>query len=178
MTDKIEVKPKKRVNSKAKGNSGERAVCKILAEHLPPFKFIRSQSSGAVVGGKNFQANAHLYSQEAMHYFVSDIVCSNEQDVGKKFRFCIEVKHYKDAEKMEVLLNRKSKVYGWLEEVAIDCFKVNKEGIVIFKFNNTPYYVAVNKNIELPPVDFILLPTGDKVCHLLPLLEHKDFWII
>jgi hypothetical protein len=173
-----EIIKKKRVASKAKGNTNERAICKILATELPPFKFIRSQGSGAIVGGKNFELNAHLYSQEALHYFVSDIICSNEKDVGKKFRWVIEAKAYKDAEKLEVFLNKKSKVYLWLEEVRIDAEKISKEGMVIFKFNNTPFYVAVNKEIQLPPVDFILLPTGDKICHLLSLLEYKSFWVI
>jgi hypothetical protein len=175
MSDEIKT-TKKRVNSKNKGNSNERAICKLLAEALAPFKFIRSQSSGAVIGGKNYEANAHLYSQEAMHFFVSDIVCSNETDVAKKFRFVIEAKAYKEAERLELLLNGKSKIYGWLEEVKIDSEKVNKEGIVIFKFNNTPYYVAVNPEIQLPPVQILILPTGDKVCHLKDLLQYKEFW--
>lgn len=172
-----EIKKKKRINSKGKGNSNERAICKLLSEALNPFKFIRSQSSGAVIGGKNYETNAHLYSKDAMHFFVSDIVCSNEKDVGKQFRFAIEAKAYKEAERLEVLLNGKSKIYEWLEEVRIDSEKVDKEGIIIFKWNNTPYYVGVNPLIRLPtPVRTLILPTGDKVCHLKELLQYPAFW--
>jgi hypothetical protein len=179
MAEKVEVKPKKRVNSKAKGNSGERVICKMLAEHLVPFKFVRSQSSGAIVGGKNFAANAHLYSQESLHYFVSDIVCSNEADVGKKFRFVVESKAYKTMEKWELLFNGKSQIYRWLDQVKEDAAKVSKEGIVIFKYNGSKHYVAVDRNTMLPNVESILqLPTGDKLCLLSDLLKFKEFWVL
>lgn len=173
-----EVVKKKRVNSKQKGNSGERAICKLLSSALTPFKFIRAPGSGAYVGGLNFEKNSHLYSQEAMQMFVSDIVCSNEKEIGKKFRFVIESKSYKEAEKLEVLLNGKSNIYKWLEEVRIDAEKIHKEGIVIFKWNNTPYYCAVHRQIPLPVERILTLPTGDKICHLLDLLAVPSFWEI
>lgn len=171
-----EIIKKKRVNSKAKGSGSERALCKILANALQPFKFIRSQSSGAILGGKNFETNKHLYSNEVMELFVSDIVCSNEKEINKKFRFVVESKAYKDADKLETLLNGKSKIYSWIEQVKIDSQKVNKDWIVIFKFNNTPYYCAVNKEIELPVTKILTLPTGDQLVYLTELLNFPEFW--
>jgi hypothetical protein len=168
---------KKRVNSKNKGANNERALCKLLAKELAPFKFIRSQASGAIIGGKNFETNAHLYSQEAMHFFVSDIVCSNEQEINQKFRFCIEAKHYKEADKLELLLNGKSNIYKWIEQATTDGNKVNKPSLVIFKYNNTPFYVAAPQNIELPVDRILILPTGHQLCYLEDLLKEKDFWI-
>jgi len=174
-----EVVKKKRINSKAKGNSGERAICKLLSEALSPFKFIRSPGSGAYVGGKNFETNAHLYSQEAMAMFCSDVVCSNEKDINKTFRFVIESKSYKDTEKLEVLLNGKSNIYKWMDEVRIDAAKISKEPVLIFKWNNTPHYAAFEKEVQLPnELNILILPTGIQITHLKPLLEHKSFWEI
>jgi hypothetical protein len=171
-----EVIKKKRVNSKAKGNSGERAICKLLSDALAPFKFIRSPGSGAAVGGLNFDKFAHLYSQEAMALFVSDVCCSNEKDTGKVFRFAIESKNYKDAEKLEVLLNGKSNIYKWFEEIKVDAVKINKDPILIFKWNQTPYYVCVDSNIKLPVETILTLPTGLQLCYLKDLLQFKEFW--
>ena len=177
MSDETIKPSKKRVNSKGKGNGAERAICKLLADALAPFKFIRSPGSGSYVGGKNFEANAHLYSQEAMAMFVSDVVCSNEREVGKTFRFVVESKAYKDAEKLEVLLNGKSSVYGWFDEVRIDAAKIHKEPLLVFKWNNTPHYAAFEPTVILPAgLNILTLPTGLQVTHLKPLLEYKSFW--
>ena len=176
MTEEI-VPKKKRVASKAKGNAGERAICKILSTELAPLKFIRSPGSGAYVGGKNVK-NLHLYSQETMLVFVSDICCSNEDDVGKKFRFVVESKSYKTMEKWELLFNGKSQIYRWLAQVKMDASKVSKEPILIFKYNGSKHYVAVDKNVELPVESVLLLPTGDKLCLLSELLKFKDFWVL
>ena len=171
------VPKKKRVNSKRKGAGNEGTLCKILAKELAPFKFIRSQASGAMVGGKNFATKSHLYSQEALHFFVSDLVCSNEAEVGKKFRFVVEAKAYKESDKLEQLLNGKSKIYSWLEQVKGDALKVGKEGIVIFKFNATPYYVAIPKGVNTPEIEpSILLPTRDRLVYLTEMLKCKELW--
>jgi hypothetical protein len=173
-----EVVKKKRVNSKAKGSSGELKICKILAEHLAPLKFIRTPGSGARIGGSNFKTFGNLYSQAAMEFYVGDVVASNETEVDMKFRFVIENKCYKDAEKLEVLLNGKTNILKWLEEANIDCVKVEKEACLTFKWNNTPVYCAFNKGLELPEeVNRLTLPNGVKVCHLLDLLQYKDFWL-
>jgi hypothetical protein len=176
MPEETIVVKKKRVNSKRKGAGNEGTLCKILAKELAPFKFIRSQASGAMVGGKNFAAKSHLYSQEALHFFVSDIVCSNESEVSKKFRFVIEAKAYKESDKLEQLLNGKSKIYSWIEQVKNDAVKVNKDWIVIYKFNATPFYCAVSPLIELPVDTILTLPSGDKICYLNDLLKFPTFW--
>lgn len=167
----------KRINSKNKGSSNERNICKILSEKLAPFKFIRSQQSGAIVGGKNFEQKKHLYSQDALKYFLSDIVCSNEDEVGKQFKFVIEAKFYKEMEKWDLLLSGKSQIYEWLEEVRIDAEKINKQGLVIFKYNRSPYYVAGSKDVLFFTPNVILLPNGSKICYLDDLLKDPEWWI-
>jgi hypothetical protein len=167
---------KKRVNSKSKGANWENKVAKTLAENLPPLKFKRTQQSGAIVGGKNFQTTGQLFSVSALNLFVGDVMATNEDECDVRFRFVIECKAYRDEEKLSALLSGKSKIYEWLGEVDIDKVKVDKEGIVIFKFNNGKPYVAVNADVKLP-VNFITLIDGCKVCLFEDLLKHRDWWL-
>lgn len=169
-----EEKPKKkRINSKAKGNAGERAIANTLNTALAPFVFKRIQSSGAVLGGKN-SINLDDYTEAAKCAFVGDVFCSNDEK--NAFRFCIESKHYKDIDTLEHLFNN-SNIYKWLDEVNTDAVKIKKDGIVLFKYNRSPYYAAVNSTIALPAtVQYLTLLNGEKVCHLDELLKHYDFW--
>ena len=174
-----EEKPKKkRVNSKAKGSGFEGKVSKILSETFAPMKFARTPGSGARVGGKNFGAFGQFFSEAALNLFVGDVVPVNEQDCPKDFRFIVECKAYKDADKLEALLSGSSNIYAWMQEVLTDCVKVNKEGIVIFKWNNTPIYAAVTPQTGLPQdIKRIILNNGIMVCHLDDLLKVTDFWL-
>jgi hypothetical protein len=166
-------KKKKRVNSKAKGNAGELAIAKALNEALTPFIFKRVTSSGAILGGQN-AVNLDHYTEAGKCAFVGDVFCSN--DNANVFRFCIESKSYKDVDSLEHLF-RSSKIYDWLTEVDVDRVKIDKDGIVIFKFNRTPHFAAVRSYIEFPNgVNYLTLVDGSKVCHLADLLPHRDFW--
>jgi hypothetical protein len=176
MSEEIK-KPRKRVNSKSKGNGFEGKVSKILATALSPMKFARTPGSGARVGGQNFGVFGAMFSQESLNMFVGDVVPINEQDCEQNFRFTVECKAYKDPDKLEALFGA-SNIYKWMEEVLVDCVKVKKEGIVVFKWNNTPIYTAVTKDIELPAdVKRIVLTNGIQVAHLDDLLKHTDFWL-
>lgn len=166
---------KKRVNSKNKGSSNERKIASILSTHLAPLQFIRTPGSGAFVGGKNFIIRGNLFAKNAMQVFVGDIFPSNEEEVDMSFNFVIEAKHYKTPDSFDSLFTGKHNVYQWLNEVSTDCVKIGKEGIVIFKWNNTPYYCAVRNHIELP-CEHLILPTGDKICYFTSLIKFKDFW--
>jgi len=170
---------KKRVNSKAKGNSFEGTVAKKLSETFDPLKFSRTPGSGARIGGKNFGAFGQFFSDAVKSVFVGDIVPMNEDDHGMKFTKVVECKFYKDPEKMEMLLNGKSKIYGWLQEVLIDAKKVEgKTGIVIFKWNLTPIYCAVSAGTQLPEcINKIVIQQNIQVCHFDELLKHREFWI-
>lgn len=171
-----ELKKKKRVNSKAKGSGNELKVSKILSEHLAPLKFKRSQQSGAIVGGQN-SFRSEDYSKLTLALFTGDVVPANESvDGNPRFKFVVECKAYKEVERIEALFGT-SNIYKWVEEAETDAKKVDKRGIAIFKWNNTPLYCAVMHDIILPEgVPVITLLDGVKLCHLDDLIKHKDFW--
>jgi len=147
MSDEILVeKPKKRTNSKRKGSQFEGHIGKILGDTLAPMKFKRSQSSGAILGGAN-EKFLDNYSDEIKTMLVGDVVPTNESDVlraeGWKFRFTIECKFYQTPDNISHLFNN-SKIKGWFEQAYTDSLKLNKEPILIFKFNHTDIFCAVN----------------------------------
>ena len=171
-------KPKRRVNSKAKGGAFESKISKILTSNFQPMKFAKTPQSGGRVGGQNFGLFGKFFSKDALNLFVGDVVPVNEADCEQDFRFVIECKAYKDSEKMEHLLYGNSNIYGWMEEVLVDCVKVKKDGIVIFKWNNTPIYTAVTEKIVLPDgIKKITLTNGIQITYLNDLLTYKEFWL-
>lgn len=144
-----EPKPRKKaVNGKAKGSGFENTIAKLLSETFKPLEFRRSQSSGAILGGKN-HVLLHKFSEDAKALFVGDVVPTNEADVfkveGWKFRFTIECKFYKDADTFSSLF-KSPQVTGWFEQAYTDASKVaDKTPLLIFKFNHTPVFGAVEK---------------------------------
>jgi hypothetical protein len=148
MTEEIAVKvvKKRRINSKKKGASFEGHVGKLLEDHLPPMKFKRSQSSGAILGGVNerFLKN---YSNDARALFVGDVVPTNEGDVhrdhGWRLKFTLECKFYKTPDNIEHLLYN-TKIRRWFEQACTDAAKIEKQPLLIFKFNHTEIFAAVN----------------------------------
>jgi hypothetical protein len=123
------------INSKNKGNGFERKIANLLATNFPPLQFTRSQSSGAILGGKNISKLIH-YSKEAAVLFTGDVVPTNEgSNTGLLFNFCIECKFYKNEDSLYSMLSGKSKIHNWFKEVQIDARKIGKEPLLIFKFN-------------------------------------------
>lgn len=170
---------KKRKNSKAKGNSYELKVSKILADKLAPLKFIRVPGSGARVGGINFDKFGSLFSGESLNIFVGDVVASNETEVGLKCKVSIECKSYATAENFSIIMLGTSKIFGWMKESEIDAAKTGKVPILIFKWNRTDDYIA---SPFLPDAvcKLVLMRENDtpiKIGLLSECLEHKDFWI-
>lgn len=168
---------KKRVNSKAKGNSFELTVSKLLSSALNPLSFTRSPGSGARVGGKNFQTFGKMFGEDSLKIFVGDIVCLNERDTGLNFKFSIETKFYKTPDSFTSLFNNKANIFKWFEESCVDAIKINKEPMLIFKWNNTPIFVAVENNYSLTPNLIIENNRKLSIFVLADLLKVNDFWI-
>jgi hypothetical protein len=115
-------------------------------------KFRRSQSSGAILGGMNAK-NLAAYSDEAKSLFVGDVVPTNEADVFResywKLKFTLECKFYKNADSIDHLFNN-TKIQGWFKQASDDAAKIGREPLLIFKFNRTDTFCAVNPSVDLP----------------------------
>lgn len=167
-------KKKKRVNSKAKGSGFERTISNMFAKAFEPMAFKRTDGSGARLGGKNWEKMFATFSKEMMAQYIGDICSTNEADCPFNFNFVVECKSYGEREPAELLFG-KSLIYGWILEVEADCIKLNKPGIVICKWKNTPIYACYRG--ELPTDKKIYILEGIQVCHLEDILDKKDFWV-
>ena len=150
----IEAAPKKkRVNSKKKGSGFEGHISKILGEHLAPMMFRRSQSSGAILGGVNEKFMEH-FSEDAKTLFIGDVVPTNEADVsrdqGWKLRFALECKFYKTAPNLDQLFNDPG-FLAWFEQARTDAAKISKVPLLIFKYNRTEIFCAIDPSYLVAP---------------------------
>lgn len=139
---------------KAKGNSFESQIAKKLSAALAPLNFMRSPGSGARVGGKNFEKFGEMFGEDALKIFVADVVPINEKKEGLAFLHSIECKSYKTPDSFTQLVAGTANIFKWFEESVEDAKKTNKNPILIFKWNNTPIFVAINKNHERCPDTF------------------------
>jgi len=145
---------KKAVNGKAKGSGFENTIAKLLSEKFKPLEFRRSQSSGAILGGRN-QIHLDKFSDHAKALFIGDVVPTNEADVlrdeGWQFRFTVECKFYKDVDTLSQLF-KSPQVTAWYEQARIDASKIpDKLPLLIFKFNHTPVFCATDAELTTPP---------------------------
>jgi hypothetical protein len=175
-----DVKPlrKKAVNGRAKGAGFELTIAKLLTETFAPMQFRRSQSSGAILGGKN-EADLHKFSEDSKTLFIGDVVPSNEADVarqhGYKLRFCIECKFYQAADTFQGLF-KSPQVLAWFAQASTDAAKVkDKSPLLIFKFNFTDTYVGFN--VDPPPTATRIIKVGDlSICTLAEALKAPTWW--
>lgn len=136
--------PKKRKNSKAKGNGFEGLVAKKLTAALQPLNFIRTPGSGARVGGKNFETIGQMFGEDALKIFVGDVVPVNERQEKLKFLWSIECKSYASADSFTSLVAGSALIFKWFQEAVDDAEKVDKAPMTIFKWNRTDIFVAVD----------------------------------
>ena len=183
-------KKKKPINSKGKGNGFEGTIAKKLTAALQPLNFMRTPGSGARVGGKNFATIGAMFGEDALKIFVGDVVPFNERLEGLVFRHSIVCKAFATPDNFTSLASGTANVWKWFEEVVIDAVKVDKNPLLIFKWNHTPIFVATDvfrqDPTELPPLDprFSLLSyksEGGKaraldIYYLDDLLKIPEFW--
>jgi hypothetical protein len=134
---------KKKINSKSKGSGFENAVAKKFSAALAPLKFIRTQGSGARVGGKNFDTLGQMFGEEALKLFVGDVVPVNEKEAGVTWLHSLECKFYKTQDPFTSLVSGTANIYKWMEESVTDAVKINKTPLIVFKWNNTPIFVGI-----------------------------------
>lgn len=137
--------PKKpRIRSKQKGNGFEGTVAKKLSAALQPLNFIRTPGSGARVGGKNFETIGKLFGEDALKIFVGDVVPVNERQEKVQFLFSLECKFYASQDPFTSLVANTANLFKWFKEAVDDASKVDKQPMLVFKWNHTPIFVAVD----------------------------------
>jgi hypothetical protein len=165
---------------KAKGNSFENQVAKRLSEALGPLKFIRTQGSGARVGGKNYEALGQLFGEDALKLFVGDVVPVNEKESRVKFLYSIECKSYAKSDSFETMVAGNANIFKWMNESVDDAKKIDRIPMLVFKWNRTPTYVALLIEDSEKEAARMTIQQGDltlSVFYLDDLLKNKNFWI-
>lgn len=140
--------PKKRKmrpgGGKAKGNGFEGTIAKTLTKALAPLNFIRTPGSGARVGGKNFETIGKMFGEDALKIFVGDVVPVNERQEGVKFKHSIECKFYSTQDPFTSLVSNTANIFKWFKEAQDDASKIDKNPMLIWKWNHTPIFVGVD----------------------------------
>lgn len=162
---------RKAINSKKKGNRGEREAKDILNERFKGLAvFSRTPMSGAYVGGANREKKDYL-TEAQKEMMTSDIFCNNSD-----FKFSIEHKNYK-KEKATIweFFNDKSDLHSWMEQNDGDAASINKEPMLIVKYDN-------HKRIVFVPFTYLnsYYVHHAKVPKLLPVFMHRYkccFWL-
>ena len=174
---------------KAKGNGFEGLIAKKLSAALP-LNFIRSPGSGARVGGKNFEKIGAMFGEDALKLFVADVVPINERQENLRFHFSIECKAYATADNFTSLVAGTANVFKWFEESVVDAAKIDKKPMLVFKWNHTPIFVAVDagdwnaKHLNIQPKLCLVRQLPEQsagsaldIFELDELLKHPDFWV-
>lgn len=152
------IQKKKPINSKSKGKNFEGEVAKQLSKSFSPYEFKRVLHSGAILGGKNV-ASLGKYSEVIANMFIGDVVCINDSDQEKDFRFNIECKFYKTSETLDNFLGViNSNLPKWYEESVVDAKKVNKDPLLIVKWNRSSIYCIIDRDYFLPEnINFVYI---------------------
>jgi hypothetical protein len=122
--------------AKAKGNSGERELCKILAEIFEG-SFIRVPGSGAYIGGINAVRREYL-SEGQVRHAKGDI-----QPPDFMPKLVLECKFYADFP-FHALMTPGSipQLDTWIEQT-LDCVETGDVWYVAFKINRRGFFAAV-----------------------------------
>ena len=122
------------INSKQKGNSWERALCKILKERFPGRDFSRVPTSGAFFGKSN-KERRYLAEDNVKEVLSGDIICPSN------FRFSVECKSYADISFWD-LFNESSDLHSWMRQCSEDAEFTNKFPLLVVKINNHKPFVG------------------------------------
>lgn len=137
------------INSRAKGNKGERIAAKVL-EDWTSKTFARVPSSG---GLRWHTSNS-----------TGDIICTTE---GFYFPFSVEVKLRSDINFEHLLYLEKSKILDFWRQATGDASRVNKAAMVMMRYDRLP------KNFF-----FIIVPSDIFRKFIRPFAEETDNYLI
>lgn len=150
--------------SKTKGSSWEREVCKILSDNLGG-SFIRSNNSGAFIGGKNSQRK-NLLEKNQVRNMKGDIVPPDNLS-----KLNIEAKNYNDIAFHQIINGNCKQLDEWIEQTELPSdehdlnliiFKITRKGSwIVFPssyeshFSLNSYCVYKNSKNDYIVTDFI-----------------------
>lgn len=117
-----------KINSKNKGNTAERELCKILEERFIEHKFKRVPNSGAIFGASN-RDQAEGMEDIIVNTFVGDIITPTN------FKYSIESKFYKEISFWD-LFNESSSLHQWFKQSEEDAEFSNRKPMIVAKFNH------------------------------------------
>lgn len=134
------------INSRDKGKSAERELCKIL-EAAFTGSFIRSANSGAFVGGKNSFRKENL-SANQIRGQKADIIPPDFMP-----KFVVESKFYKEFPYHQLICGSVPLLDGWVNQ-NLECCDDNDFWMVAFKTNRKPWMAVISadhwKKIKAP----------------------------
>lgn len=123
------------VQSKRKGNTGERECAALLSKHLGG-SFQKVSHSGAFIGGKNAFRKTSM-SVNQIRAMKSDIIPPDEYS-----KLVTEVKFYKDLPYHAfATCSDIPKLDGWIKELEFDCDDTDF-GILCFKINRKGWSIC------------------------------------
>ena len=126
------LKPKKRVNSRAKGQSFERKICKFLNSRFETKEFCRTPGSGA------FATTHALPEYLKIH---GDLV------TPKNFRFIVECKKGYNKENLSSLLNDRSAFYTFIKQCEKDSQRAGGPSIIIWQQDRNEILAILNNQL-------------------------------
>jgi hypothetical protein len=128
------LKKKKRVNSRTKGSTFERNICKLLNERFSTTEFSRSPGSGAFATTHSLPEHLKIYG---------DLI------TPEKFKFCIECKKGYNHLNLYSLYNYSSEFWKFIEQCEKDSKKCNRTPLVIFKQDRQPTLAIIPDTVEV-----------------------------
>ena len=164
------LKPKKRVNSRAKGQSFERKICKLFNSRFETKEFCRTPGSGAFATTHSLPEYLKIYG---------DIV------TPKNFRFIVECKKGYNKENLSSLFNERSLFYNFLKQCEKDSKRAGVPSIIIWQQDRNDILIILSNeyinDIELyNNTDIKYLIFNDYIIYKFKdiLNMDKDFWFI
>jgi hypothetical protein len=121
---------KKKKNGCVKGKVAERDICHELESIFKGDIFRRVPSSGAFMGGFNYNKNMHI-NDEAKRTLTGDIITPTWM------KFSLESKAYDDTPMFhKVLCGEDKDLDKWIKQATDDAAKVDKRMLLLFKITS------------------------------------------
>ena len=129
-------KTKKKINSRAKGQRGEKLVIKALEPHFPGLNIYRTPGSGAFATTHGMASENNILSGDLLAEE------NNPQQFKRFIKYNWEVKNYSTLPTILELYYKKScDLAKWIDQAERDATNNKKRFTIIFKSNYSPIYI-------------------------------------